>query len=478
LPKHRTTLVAGTSGSGKTVLAAQFLAGGIKNGESGVFVTFEESADDICRNLAGFGWDVRAWEADGKWAFVDASPDYGEAEIVGEFDLGALLARIEHAVQKVQARRVAVDSLGALFLRFRNERLIRHELLRIAAALKRMEVTTVITSERVEEYGPVSRLGGAEFASDNVVILRNTLDSERRRRTIEVLKLRGTSHQKGEYLFTVVPGRGLVVLPLSAISLQQKSSEIRTTSGSEDLDRMCGGGFFRNSVVLVSSASGCGKTLMVAEFVAGGVASKERCMILAFEESREQLSRNASGWGVDFQEMEDQGRLKIVCEYPEVMSLEDHLIRIKSEVEAFRPSRVAVDSLSALERVSTRRGFREFAINLAAFIKNQEICGLFTATTPGLTGGSSVTEAHVSTITDSIILLRYVEMQGEMRRAITVLKMRGSAHDKGIFEYSIDGQGMHIGNPLKRVSGILTGKLVQGPSSEVSRVSAVSEDSE
>ena len=201
-------------------------------------------------------------------------------------------------------------------------------------------------------------------------------------------------------------------------------------------------------------------------------------MILAFEESREQLSRNASGWGVDFQEMEDQGRLKIVCEYPEVMSLEDHLIRIKSEVEAFRPSRVAVDSLSALERVSTRRGFREFAINLAAFIKNQEICGLFTATTPGLTGGSSVTEAHVSTITDSIILLRYVEMQGEMRRAITVLKMRGSAHDKGIFEYSIDGQGMHIGNPLKRVSGILTGKLVQGPSSEVSRVSAVSEDSE
>ena len=206
---------------------------------------------------------------------------------------------------------------------------------------------------------------------------------------------------------------------------------------------------------------------MVTEFMAGGVKNDERCLIFAFEESREQLFRNAIGWGIDFKQMEKDGKLKVVCRYPETTGLENHLINMKDIIQEFKPNRVAVDSLSALERVSSLKGFREFIIGLTSFIKQQEIGGLFTSTTPTLLGGSSITEAHISTITDSINLLRYVEMYGEMRRGVTVLKMRGSMHDKDIREFRIDNQGMHIGRPFRNVTGILSGAPVYSTQSEV-----------
>jgi circadian clock protein KaiC len=209
---------------------------------------------------------------------------------------------------------------------------------------------------------------------------------------------------------------------------------------------------------------------MCTEVIAGGASHGERCLLFAYEESRDQLFRNATGWGVDFQKMEDEGKLKVVCLYPEAMGLEDHLIRIKRVIDEFKPNRLAVDSLSALERVSTLKGYREFVIGLTSFIKHLEIGGLFTATTPSLMGGSSVTEAHISTITDSIILLRYVEMLGEMRRGVTVLKMRGSMHQKEIREFTIDAKGMHVGKQFRNVSGILSGFPQQVAVDELGRM--------
>ncbi|HEU5317321.1 MAG TPA: circadian clock protein KaiC [Chloroflexota bacterium] len=474
VPRHRVTLVAGTAGSGKTVFAVQFLAEGIKRGEHGVFVTFEESPADVCRNVAGFGWDVRGWEAEGRWAFVDASPHQDDdAVVTGEYDLGALLARVEHAVRATSAKRVAIDSLGAILDRFARSNRMRPELLRIASALREMAVTTIMTAERTLEYGEISRFGFEEFVADNVIILRNALEEEKRRRTLEILKFRGAPHQKGEVPFTVIPGAGITAIPLSAMELVQRSSSVRVTSGSAQLDEMCGGGFFRDSVILISGATGTGKTLAVTHFMAGGLAQEERCLLLAFEESREQLFRNASGWGFDFDAAERSGQFRVMPEYPEVMNLEEHLVRIKDVIEDFRPHRVAVDSLSALERVSTTKSYREFVIALASFLKQKEITGLFTSTTPTLLGGTSVTEAHLSTLTDSIILLRYVEMFGEMRRGLTVLKMRGSMHEKDIREFTIDGQGMHIGLPFRDVTGILSGHPLRVGTSEIDRLSTL-----
>ncbi len=478
LPLERTTLVSGTAGSAKTVFASQFLSEGIRqSGERGVFVTFEESPADIRRNMRGFGWQIDQWEEEGNWFFVDASPQPSQNSIVvGGYDLGALMARIEHAVNMIGAKRVSMDSIGSIFTQFSDMATVRRELFRIARALREMDVTTVMTAERTEEYGQIARYGVEEFVTDNVIILRNILEQEKRRRTVEVLKFRGTIHQKGEFPFTILPNEGIVVIPLSAIELGQTSSNVRISSGNAEMDTMCGGGFFRDSIILVSGATGTGKTLTTTEFIAGGANADERCLLFAFEESREQLIRNATGWGVDFEQMEADGLLKLVCEYPEVRGMEDHLIRMKNEIDAFQPQRVAVDSLSALERVSTMTGFREFVISLTSFIKQREVTGLFTSTTPTLMGGTSVTEAHISTITDSIILLRYVELYGEMRRGLTVLKMRGSAHDKQIREFSIDSDGMHIGRAFRNISGILSGNLSYSPPGEIDRLGGLFRD--
>jgi len=457
LPRDRATLVAGTAGSAKTVFATHFLAAGIQTaGQSGVFVTFEDSPEDLRANMLGFGWDIAQWERDGKWRFVDASTDPEPVPVVGAYDLGGLLARIEHAARSVGAARVVLDSLNALFVQFADHALLRSELYRITATLKRMGLTVVFTGERTNDYGDVTRFGIEEFVADNVIILRNILADERRRRTIEILKVRGATHERGEVPFTIVRD-GITVIPLTAEKLTQTSSTVRVTSGVAELDAMCDGGFFRDSIILASGATGTGKTLLVTEFLSGGVDEEERCLLFAFEESRDQLYRNATAWGRDFAGMERDGRLRIVNQYPHAMSMEDHLVTMRTMIDEFRPNRVAVDSLSALERVFTLRSFREFVISLTSSLKARQITGLFTSTTSSLLGGGSVTERHISTLTDSIVLLRYVELNGEMRRSIAVLKMRGSQHDRDIREYTIDGTGMHVLGPFRGVSGILSG---------------------
>lgn len=473
LPMYRTTLVSGTAGAGKTILACQYLVEGIKRGENGVFVTFEDNPSELRENMRGF-WDIEEMEKDGTWAFVDASPEPGEQpSIVGSYDLGGLMARIESAIRRVGAKRVALDSLGALFMNYPDLATLRTEMFRITSALKQLKTTAILTTERKYDVGDVSRFGVEEFVVDNVIILRNSLVEEKRHRTMEILKFRGAYHQKGEFPFSIDPTRAMIVIPLSAIELKQKSSNVRVSSGNELIDEMCGGGFFRDSIVLVSGATGTGKTLMVTQFLGAAEKTDEKAILFAFEESRDQLIRNATSWGVDFEQMEKDGRLLVVPEYPHAYGLEDHLLRMRHAIEAFKPDRVAVDSLSALERISTIGGFREFVTGLTSYIKLHEIAGLFTASTPTLQGGTSITESHISTITDSIILLRYVELYGDIRRGMTVLKMRGSMHEKQIREFTIDGKGMHVGKPFRNVTGIIAGHLTSVSDDELNRISAL-----
>ncbi|MGY3528218.1 MULTISPECIES: circadian clock protein KaiC [Bradyrhizobium] len=456
LPRARSTVVGGTPGSGKTVFATQFLAHGITHfGENGVLVTFEEPPADIQANMSGFGWDLAKWKKEGRLAFVDASPPPNDELVIGDFDLAGLLSRIQHAAKSVSAQRVVLDSLTQLFDHFIGDpKTLRRELFHISTALKKSGLTVLMTAERNSEYGEITRHRLEEFVADNVVILRNVLYREKRRRTIEVLKMRGSHHVEGEAPFTLLGGRGVVAIPLSSLRLEQHSSTVRVTSGNPDIDEMCGGGLFRDSVTLVSGATGTGKTLLVTNFVAGGVAAGERVLMFGYEESRGQLFRNASGWGADFAGMEADGKLKVVSLYPEAQGLPDHLLTIQGMVDEFKPDRIALDSLSALERIAPETGFREFLISLTSFIKKREIAGLCTATSKSLIGGESASEQHISTMTDSIILLRYIQEQETMHRGLMVLKMRGSEHAKEIRRFSIDGSGMHLGAPFKEAPNV------------------------
>lgn len=475
LPMGRTTLLAGTAGSGKTMFALQFIIEGVRSyDQPGVIVTFEEAPSELKTNIASLGWDIETMISQGKIAMVDVSPEPGEEVVVaGLFDLTALMARIEFAVKKVGAKRVVLDAIGAIFPQFSDSSIVRRELHRIANGLRSLGVTSILTIERTDEYGPIARFGVEEFVADNVVILRNQLEQEKRRRTIEILKFRGSSHRKGEFPYTISYPDGITIVPLSSISLTQPSSEDRISSGNEELDRMCEGGMFQNSIILVSGATGTGKTLMVTEFMKAAIQNGERAMLFAFEESREQLLRNAASWGVDFEKAEADGLLKVVCRYPETLGLEDHLILMKQMIEEFRPNRVALDSMSALERGATIKSFREFVIGITGHIKAKGIAGMFTNTTSMLLGGESITETHISTITDSIILLRYVELFGEMRRGLAVLKMRGSRHDKDIREYVINERGMSIKGQFTGVNGILAGVPTHAYTGEKYRISSM-----
>lgn len=473
IPEGRTTLVSGTSGTGKTLLAIQFLYHGIKYFDyPGLFVTFEESPKDIIQNAYSFGWDLENLIERGKLFILDASPDPDGQEVVGNFDLSALIERIQYAIRKYKAKLVSIDSVTAVFQQYDAAAVVRREIFRLVARLKQLEVTSIMTTERVEEYGPIARFGVEEFVSDNVVIVRNVLEGERRRRTIEILKLRGTTHMKGEYPFTIT-NDGINIFPLGAMRLTQRSSNVRISSGIETLDRMCGGGFFKDSIILATGATGTGKTLLVSKFLEEGCRKGERAILFAYEESRAQLSRNASSWGINFEEMEKKGLLKLFCNYPESAGLEDHLQMIKTEISLFKPSRIAIDSLSALARGVTNNAFRQFVIGVTGYAKQEEITGFFTNTTDQFMGTHSITESHISTITDSILLLQYVEIRGEMSRAINVFKMRGSQHDKGIREYVISDAGAEIKDSFRNYERIISGsptRISVDEKSELSRI--------
>ena len=451
VPRGRLSLVAGTAGSGKTVFAVQFLAHGVSaHDQGGVFVTFEERPEAIRRNFRSFGWDISAWEDAGKWVFVDASPQVDEEVVVaGEYDLSALVLRVRHAVEQTGAKRVAIDSTGSLIDQFGDIFAARRALFQVAAELEDMGVTSVMTAERLDDHGAISKHGFEEFVADNVIILRNALEDEKRRRTLEVLKMRGGSHLRGEHLFTLLPEEGMVVLPQEEVTFGWASSRERRSSGVPAFDAMCDGGLFDKSLTLVSGATGTGKSLLASLFAAGGTRAGEKAILFSFEESRDQLSRNAAAWGVDFDEMERAGRLRILAAAPESAALEDHLLRLKTEITTFAPDRVAIDSLTALQRVATAKSFREYLLGLSFYIKSRGVLGLVTTTAEGLAGGLSGGPLHVSTVSDTVVLLQYIGAGTTIRRGITVLKMRGSDHDKSIREFLIDDQGMHIGEPLE-----------------------------
>jgi circadian clock protein KaiC len=451
LPRGRAALVSGSAGAGKTTFALQFLvAGTLDHGEPGVFVSFEERPADLVRNVEAFGWALDELIAMGRLAIVDASPTTIARDlVVGPFELDALWAQIAAAVADVGARRIVLDSIGALLDRYPTRELVRGALSQIVARLRDLGLTALLTSEREDHAAASHREAVEEFVVDAAIVLRNPLDGERRRRTVEVLKLRGGKHRNGEFPFTIDATTGVSIVPISAIELEKPSSEDRVSVGNVGIDALfAGGGVFSDSLLLVAGATGTGKTCLACEMMRPTITGEERGLLLAFEESRRQVLRNAAGWGIDLEAAEEAGTLDVLSMYAGRMSLGDLLLALERAIRSRRPSRVAIDSLTALERVSTPRAFREFVIGLITLLKEHEVLGLFSHTNSGISGDDFVTDAYVSTMTDGIILLRYVELDGDIRRALAVLKMRGTPHDHTIREYTITDGGIQVGGAL------------------------------
>lgn len=447
LPCRRATVLAGQAGSGKTVFAAHFLAEGVRRGQPGVFVTLEEPASDLRANMATLGWDAVAWEATGDLAIVDASPLIRDNGAVASYNFETLAAQIGHAVDATGAERLVLDSLNTVLAFEESVAIARQKLRQLITALRGMGLTVLLTVETPDDPGTtLSRFGIEEFVADSVVLLRHIHEGKVRRRSVEVLKMRGAMHRKGDFGFTVLPGQGVVVLPQAVIQYGQQTQPRRVSSGVAGLDELSGGGFFHDSIILVNGPTGTGKTLTGTEFLNAGAEAGERVLLLSYEESPGQLFRNAAAWGIDLVKHQEAGLLKVVALYPEVASLDDHLIEIMEVVDAFKPTRIVVDSLSSLERIGSSATYREFVIGLTSFVKQEEITMLVTLSTESLLGGTTTpSEGHISTLTDVIVLLRYAAEPGAIRRAVTLMKMRGSAHDPSVRSYTITAQGMQVG---------------------------------
>ena len=448
LPAGACTVVSGAAGTGKTTLAGHVIAEGARRDEPGVDVSMEESTARLTEHFARFGWPMHRWIDEGRWRFLDASPTGGGGElVVGSFDFEGLIARIRHAVGETGARRVVLDALSALFLQFDDQAAVRRELVGLANSLRDLGVTAVLTTEAQEER-TAKEYRVEDFIADAVLLLRNVLDGQRRRRTVEVMKVRGGAHRTGEYPFAVRPDDGMTTLSFTSSRPSSASPTEHVGTGNGDLDQLLGGGLHRDAVMLVTGATGTGKTSLAAQFASlqgDGLPG----VLVSFEESRSQLERNLT--------VEQNRDLRVHAVSAEDASPDDHLLTILDLLDETRASRLAVDSLSALQRVASQQALHLFMRGLANSTKERGIPLLLTSNAHRMMGDLSITSADISTTTDVIILLRYVEWQGRIERALTVLKARALDHDRRLFRYDATPGGLRIREPLDALTGILSG---------------------
>lgn len=456
LPQGRPTLVSGGAGSGKTMFGLEFLVrGAMEFGEPGVFISFEETIPDLSRNAESLGFDLPGLVAK-KLLFLDhvriTRSDIGET---GDYDLDGLFIRIADAVQRVGAKRVVLDTIEALFGELPNPSILRAEIHRLFAWLKERGLTTVITAER-DRPDKLTRHGIEEFVSDCVIVLDHRIRDEISTRRLRIVKYRGSTHGTNEYPF-LIDAHGISVLPISSLGLDHPAPPTRISTGIERLDGMLGGkGFFRGSSILMSGSAGTGKTSVAAHFVDAACRRGERCVYFAFEESPHQIVRNMRSIGVDLAPWAEKGLLEFHAARPTLGGIEETLLVIHKHISSYKPTVVVVDPITNLLMVSTMAEVRSMLTRLIDFLKTEGITAIFASLTAS---GSSLeaTEADISSLMDTWLLLKTIEVGGERNRALYVLKSRGMEHSNQIREFLLTKNGLKLLDVYLGPDGVLTG---------------------
>jgi circadian clock protein KaiC len=456
LPRGRPTLVSGSAGSGKTLFGLEFLVrGATQYGEPGVFMSFEETLPDLTKNAASLGFDLNRLVADKKLFMDHVHISRSEVADTGEYDLDGLFIRIADAVQRVGAKRIVLDTIEALFGELPHPGILRAEIRRLFGWLKQEGLTTVITAER-DRSDKLTRHGIEEFVSDCVIVLDHRIREEISTRRLRVVKYRGSTHGTNEYPF-LIDEHGISVLPISSLGLDHAAPAVRISTGITRLDGMMGGkGFFRGSSILMSGTAGTGKTSVAAHFVEAACRRGERCFYFAFEESPRQIVRNMRSIGVDLEPWVRKGLLRFHAARPTYAGIEEVLLVTHKHIASFQPSVVIVDPMTNLLSVSTLNEVRSMLTRLVDFLKTQGITAIFTSLT--LAGGSvEANEADVSSLMDTWILLKAIEVGGERNRALYVLKSRGMEHSNQIREFVLTNDGLRLLDVYLGPEGVLTG---------------------
>jgi circadian clock protein KaiC len=438
LPKGRTTLVAGKSGAAKSILALQLASHLARSGLKTVMFAVEETPQDLLDTGDALGFGTSELRAQGKLQITDLTPPMDASTVVtGEYDITALVHRIEAAAQQLGASAVVLDSATALFSPRPSEDRLRHQFFELVRAFRRQNLTAVVTAEAPDDYGQRTTLGVEDFVCDVVLILRNLVDNERRRRTLEVHKYRRSAHQKGEYPCTIT-NKGLLVFPFTTQGQHETTRTDRFSSGVEGLDAMTNGGWLRDSITLVKGPSGSGKTTLAGMYARAGALRGERVAYYGFEETKSILMRNYANMGLPMDSLVAKGNLRLECRYPEATSPEDLLVELRRSLEEFDPSLIVLDSISSVAHSTSARGFRQFMVGFSALVREHSRSALLTQTLTVQTDDAAA--PFLSTIPDAIIALDYERHEGKLRRSISVVKMRGSSHAEDSFHLKL-GQG-------------------------------------
>lgn len=455
LPQGRPTLICGEAGAGKTLFSIEFIVrGAMQFGEPGVIMAFEEKPEDLEKNVASLGFDLKKLQADNLLRIDYVNIEKSEIEETGEYDLDGLFIRLGHAIDSIGAKRVMLDTIENLFGGLENDGILRAELRRLFGWLKDKGVTAVITGEKGEKT--LTRQGLEEYVSDCVILLDHRIQNKISTRLLRIIKYRGSVHGTNEYPF-LIDEEGISVLPVTSLRLDSEVSNQRIPSGIDALDKMLGGkGFYRGSSILVSGTAGTGKTSIAATFADAACRRKERCLYFAFEESPRQIVRNMNSIGLDLDKHIGAGLLQIHSSRPTMYGLEMHLVSLHKQIRKFKPRTVIVDPITNLVTVGAISEVKSMLIRLIDFMQGEGITLMLTA----LLMDSHVTaqaDEEVSSLVDAWISLKDIELNGERNRGLYVMKSRGMKHSNQVREFIITENGLDLVDVYIGPEGILTG---------------------
>jgi circadian clock protein KaiC len=455
LPKGRPTLICGEAGAGKTLFGVEFIVRGIMQfNEPGVFVAFEEKSDELAVNVASLGFDLKKLVHEKKLRLDYVHIKISEIEETGEYDLDGLFIRLGYAIDSVKAKRVVLDTLENLFSSLSNETILRAELRRLFEWLKTKGVTAIITGEKGTNQ--LTRQGLEEYVSDCVIVLDHRVQNQISTRRLRVIKYRGSMHGTNEYPF-LIDNKGISVLPVTSLTLENEVSSKRVSTGIPTLDNMLGGqGFFKGSSILVSGTAGTGKTSIAAHFANAACLRKERCIYFAFEESPEQIMRNMRSINVSLEKHVKAGLLKFHASRPTLYGLEMHLLVIYNMIREFKPTTVILDPITNLVTIGTVSDIKSMLIRLIDFLQKEQITVLFTALTLNTTINEN-TDEGVSSLVDAWLMVRDIEFNGERNRGMYIMKSRGMKHSNQVREFVINDHGLELVDVFLGPEGILTG---------------------
>jgi circadian clock protein KaiC len=444
-PKNRTTLISGGAGSGKTLLGIDFLIKGAADfDEPGVFMSFEETEDDLYKDVASLNLDLPGLVSQKKILIEHVILDRKDVR-ESDFNLEGILVRLDQAIDSIGAKRVVLDSIESPFAGISDAGVLRIEIKRLFRWLKEKRVTTIVTGEPGQNS--YTRHGLEEFISDCIILLDNRVKEQIAIRRLRVIKYRGSNHGTNEYPF-VIDKSGLSVIPITSAGLDQPGTSKKVSTGIPSLDKMFRGkpGYTKGSTVLVSGTAGTGKTSLAAAFALDSCKRGERCLFLSYEESSGQLIQNMSSIGIHFEPWVKKGLLKIVSVRPSFFGLEMHLLDLYRLVDSFKPSSVVIDPLTSLIGEGDEREIRSMITRMIDLLKSRAITTFFTSLVSSSAKNDTSGEIGVSSLIDTWIVVRELEEDvGRKRiRGLFIVKSRGTGHESDVHKLILSDDGISL----------------------------------